>query len=257
MRFNLALSLLISLILIGTASWSRFVTAEYVQPNIVAVGPLEAGEESYEEIVNGFLKPETTGTASTSPTETLSNTDIIGRGLIMDYIGLAANGQATEANIINLANQYVESVPNFNKATVLKAEDIKTVSNTKANFQKYSDTLTIIYKEYADGINKVNAMMGNLITVDSTFYSTVSDLNTIYTKASFELREMSVPMALLSVHLELLNSYLSNAAATEAISKTTEDSTSAFAGLIALNENVDEEIIILNEIDRILTSNGI
>jgi AICAR transformylase/IMP cyclohydrolase PurH len=41
------------------------------------------------------------------------------------------------------------------------------------------------------------------------------------------------------------------------MSETEKDATNAFAGLIALNSNIDEETKILVEIEQILSDNGI
>lgn len=256
MRFNLALAVSLSIILIGVASWSRFRTTNYIQPELIAIEQLGANSDDYETILHDFLEPETVGMASTSDSQ-FSNTDLIGQKLVLDYISLAANGQATEASLISLANQYVESIPALNKAEVLSTLNIKTVPNTQINFQKYADALTKIYGEYVENINKVQMAGSNLENLNPVFYSATINLSNTYTTTALKLKDLSVPIVLLSPHLKLLNNYLSSASAMEAVSKTEQDPVASFAGLITLKENTDKEEVLLNEIGQILISNGI
>ncbi len=255
MQFRLALALSISVVLIGVASWYRFSAVEKIQPNIVAIEQPGPSGGDYEDILNDFVEPKTAST--TYLQGQLNNTDLIGRQLILDYVGLAAIGQTTDTDIASLANQYIESIPAINKAAVVSSADIKTVSNTKANFQNYADGLTKIYREYGGSVGRMRILETNPDTSDSELYSAISRLSVAYTKATLGLKSLPVPASIVSAHLELLNSYLSSAEATRAISETKQDPAAAFAGLITLNNNIRKEEAVLNKISQILTSNGI
>lgn len=255
MPFRLALALSVSVLFIGVASWYRFGTVEKVQPNIVAVDTLETGSNNYEDILGDFTAPKTAGT--TTPQDPLSSTDLIGRQLILDYVGLAANGQATEAGLDLLASQYVENIATISKTVAMSSADIKTVADTKANFQNYDKKITKIYGDYAESIGKMRAVADNPDTLDSALYAAMLNLNATYNKAALELKDLPVPLSLATPHLKLLNSYLSSAAATKAISETQQDPAAAFASLVILSENNNAENAILNEISQILISNDI
>src|SRR3989344_3691919 len=228
MRFRLALALLISILLVVTASWSRFGTTNYA-PSIATLEQIQTDNEYYSDdsFIRDFLKPSTAST--TLPAEPLSNTELIGRQLILDYIGLATSGQATEANIDAVANKYLESIPKIIK----------------------------IHREYAENINKAYAGANSLKTLNPAMYAFTLTFNISYINAANGLKNLPVPTSLADLHLQLINSYFSSAASMKALSETEQDSTAAFAGLIILNENLDKEDVILNEISNILTANGI
>ncbi len=254
MRTRLALAIFVSILLVGTASWSRFSTTSYTQPDLIAIKNMGAGDIQDETFLKDFLNPKTVGSAST--TETLSNTDLIGRGLIMDYIGLAASGGAGTDSINALADRYIESIPTLNKAVALSLTDLKIVPDNKLNFQQYADQITKIYKAYANSINQISAD-GNLNTLNLQLYSSALSFSNTYTDTVTKLKSLPVPNALSQAHLELINNYLSSATAMKALSETEKDSASAFAGLIALNDNMGKEKVILDTISQILTVNGI
>jgi hypothetical protein len=256
MRFRLALAFLVSFLLIGAASWFRFAPADKIEPNIVAVKQAGADDTYYEEILPSFIEPKSASSSSPTSKSELSSTDIISRSLLGEYIDLATSGAATDASIRALADRYVESIPTLNQTTVINYNDIKTVSNTRSNLESYADTLTEIYTEYAVQIS--NSSRGkNLAVLGPDLYLVAKTFNQAYTEAALKLRNITVPTPLVFSHLQLVNSYFSSAAAMEALSKTDEDSATAFAGLITFNENLEKEDAILTEISRILTSHGI
>jgi|SRR3989338_1156347 len=253
MKPGLALSLTISVLLIGVASWYRFGTVKVSQPNLVAV---ELTEGDYEEIVEDFTGPKEVSPIATS-TKPLTSTDLVGRQLISDYVSLAGSGQVTDADILALADRYVEGLPTLSNAPTITYVDLKIVSDTRNNFQNYTDTLTKIFNEYAAKTNKIQVEDSDLETLSPAFYSSVSTLNTAYAGATSKLKAVAVPSSLAPSHLELVNIYLSIVAATGAISKADQDSTAAFAGLVLLNKNLERRTLLLNEIAQILNSNGI
>ncbi|OHA89606.1 MAG: hypothetical protein A3C70_02520 [Candidatus Zambryskibacteria bacterium RIFCSPHIGHO2_02_FULL_43_14] len=255
MGFRLALAISVSVVLIGVSSWYRFGTTGYVQPNVVAIDQLGTSNDDYAEILNDFTIPKTsTSSVISAP---LTNTDLIGRQLILDYVGLAGSGQATEANIISLANQYAENITIFNKATKIGAQDIKTVSNTKVNLENYSDNLAKIYMKHAGAINKAYAEKPSADALDKMSYSFAKNASATYTNTATELKNLTVPLILAATHLELVNIHLSSASAMNAIFEAEEDPITAVAGFIIVNENLDKEITVLKEIEQILQTNAI
>ncbi len=254
MRFRLALALSVSIILIGFASWTRLTPAKTI-PSLVAIEQVATTEEDYQEILNDFLEPKTaTSTPSNVP---LSNTDLLGRELIMDYINLAKSGQATDETVIALAENHVGNLPALNNVSRLSYSDIKAVTNTKANFQNYANEITKIHKAYAQSINSVGAGENNLNNLNPALYSFAGMLSSVYNDTASKLKNLPVPTSLAQTHLQLINTYLASAAAMKALSETEKDSATAFAGLVMVNDNLQKEERLLNEISLILTSNGI
>ena len=255
MRFRLAFALSVSIMLIGVASWSRFVAAEKGPANLIAVKQVASELNDYDTILEDFTEPkETMDIPSDEP---LSNTDLIGHQLILDYIGLAASGGAGTESIDALANKYVESIPTLNRPSVLSYADLKTVTNTKANFQNYADNITKIYRDYKETMEAVGIEKVDIETLNPTLYSSILVFSQTYNKTANELENLPVPGALAQIHLSLINTYIANAEAMKALADAERDSASAFAGLVALNENLAKEQELLNEISRVLTETGI
>jgi hypothetical protein len=253
MRFRLALALSISVLLIGGASWTRFSRADTYHADL-AVVPSAALTADYQNLLAASA---TLSTSTPKTQEPLTETDLIGRQMILDYISLAANGQATDATVNDLANRYIESLSTLNRASTISQAEIKIVANDKANFQEYANVLAQIHIEYAKQINK----SGNTINIDpdnpSLDPEVTGRFQKAYALAASKLTDLSVPLTLVPSHLKLVNSYMSSAEAMKHIAAMDKDVISAFASLIVANENLTKETAALDEIARILTSNGI
>ena len=258
MRARLILAFSVSIMLIGVATWSRFAFVDKPPANIVAVTDAGSSLDDSQEVLKDFLAVKTaTSTLPAASEKPVTDTDLIGRQLILDYVGLAASGGAGTESIDALANKYIESIPTLNRAPVLSYADLKTVTNTRANFQSYADKITKIYKSYEAGMKAAGLSDESNYSLNPALYSSAAAFSKIYEDTATALKNMPVPGALLQSHLGLINTYLSNAEAMVAVSNTQENSAAAFAGLVALNENIDKEQESLTEITRILTSNGI
>ncbi len=254
MQFRLVIALSLSILLIGGASFLRFFNTEKTGPDLIAV---ENAEDlwSDEELLKDFLTPKTSSTTPlTTPT---TNSDLIGRQLIMDYITLSASGNVNDADLSDLANKYIESLPTLNQSAVLSYDDLKTVSNSKANFQSYATEMSRIYSQYAAKFKAISSTNTQNSGANPALYSFFDSLSAVYTDAAVKFKAVNTPTALLSAHLRLTNSFYSSAAALQALSQAEKDSASAFSGLVLINDNVEKEETILAEITQILTSNGI
>lgn len=253
MRGGLALAIFVSLSLIGAASWSRFAGEKRVQPSLAVVE--KNLNLTDEDVLKAMMEPSTAST--TIPQANLSDTDKLGRQMITDYVALAASGEASDASLDALANKYADSIPALQNTDNLSSGDIKVVADNKANFQNYASQLTKIYTDYSKNILGTKAGGTDPTVANPALYSAVATLSSIYRGTALKLKEMSVPTALTDAHLKLVNMYILNATAMEAVSHTQEDSSKAFSGLIALNSTLDNEQSILSEISQILTSHGI
>lgn len=256
MQFRLALALFISVLLVGTSSWYRLTTTEHVPSEVVAIEQYNSYNNDYENLLRDFTttNPETASTTFSNPP---SSAGFLGRGLILDYVDLASSGQVTDNDISNLAEKYLEGVPSLNQAPAISYADIQVVSSNKNNFQSYANQFIKIHEEYRDRILKTYKGGQSLTNSNQNLHLLASSFNIAYTEASSKLQGVPVPAPLATPHLELINSYLSSATAMKAVSEAESDSGVAFAGLIALNENLDKEDVLYGEITKILTANGI
>src|SRR3989344_5484480 len=98
MRSRTILAVILSLVLVIGASLTRLNKNSYNSATLTAVErPLASNE--YEDLIKNYL--ENTPTSTSTPAD-LTNTDLIGRQLLTDYLNLNSAGQATDANINTL-----------------------------------------------------------------------------------------------------------------------------------------------------------
>ena len=256
MRSGVILAVLASLVLVGGAFWYRFQTPEPT-PNLVAVtNETPTSEAFYNELFANFVNAASS-TSATTPEDPKTGTELIGRQLMLDYLNLAGTGQATEANLQALADQYVESIPTLNYASRVTFGDLVIVGNDKEDFRTYSNGLGMIYQKHAGAVTSGSSMEEVSNSITNAHYAFLKKAGQSYTDQAIDLKNLPVPAKLANAHLKLVNLHLSSGAALESFSKTEEDPASGFAGVIILNQNLNEETTILQEIGTILSQNGI
>ncbi|MDB5266763.1 MAG: hypothetical protein JWN89_578 [Parcubacteria group bacterium] len=250
-RPRVYIALCASALLIIGAIWFRYSsTHKQETQGLVAINQENIGSaEEYNQAITDYLA----SASGTSTAPVLSKSDVLGRELILDYVNLATSGKATDESVQALADKYLDKVPSLNQAATIKIGDIKTTFTSKASLQTYTNEFGKIERDYAARINKASGKSPSA-EIDGTKFA---EIGAAYTEAAAGLKGLLVPIAVLPQHLKLINSYLSSAAAMHALSEVDKDSSSAFAGIIALKANIDAESSLVQEIGQILTQNGI
>ncbi len=240
MHPSLIASLLISIVLIGGAVFYR-LSDKNSNPSygLTVVSSSETDEE--KGFLDNFIKKDDVSSTQATTT-TLTTSDLIGRGLISDYVNLAVNQNSSTENIDNLVNQYIESIPSLLSSEQITYLDLKTEPNTRENFN-----------EYAQKFANLEITLAQNIQTNSTHIG----ISKAYETAASSLKKMSVPLSLGSQHLQLTNSYLMSSAGMLALSEMEEDPATAFSGLTVVNANVEKELLLIKEIANILKLNGI
>jgi len=257
MRPRLAIAICLALLLVGGATLKRLGgTAMTKSADLVYVSD-KVGDTSSDSSDISPSADLSSGTSTVSSTEKLTNTDIISRQLFSDYVGLAANGQATQDNLDALGDQYAESIVTSSQAKSLNVYDLKTESDSKANFQSYSDTLSTIYSKYSAQLitaTKANQDFSNLGPDTVAFANKISK---IYLAEANELQAIPVPNLFVADHLKLANLYLTNSWNMNAIANADTDPTDAYSAISSESTIDGQEKVILTDIERLLVSNAI
>lgn len=253
MRLGLALAITASVMLIGVAAWWRFADIKPGAPVIVSVE--QPQEEDYEAIIRDLTEPApgaSTTTASSTP-EVLTDTDIITRNLLLSYMGASVStGGAVNTNTIDtIATQYVDQVASLHTFEKVNAQSIYTVADSRENDKIYVGRILEIYKTQGEQISTVSRGVTS-VNSDSAYISLVGSVSAVYSGTATALKALPVPISFASLHIELINGQLSNAAAMKSAQKIEEDPMAALAGLIAMQENTNRETLILGEITRTL-----
>lgn len=252
MRRSVIFSISLSLILIVGALSLR-IFSNNSSANLVAGGAKT--EEAYVKDVF-FNTAQDSSTPQENTDEPLSDTDLIGRQMILDYVALARNGEASAENLAALAEKYIDNVPNLTRAKSISYLDLNIVSNNPSNIRNYSESIEKIYKDYSSSLIGAYAKNGQ-ISLNSQSEALMAKMGEIYGQAASRLQNMSVPGAVAEYHLSLVNLYLQNAAAMAALSQADSNPASSFAGLISLKSNVEKEREILNQIEETLKENAV
>lgn len=244
MRFRISLAFCLSVLLIGVASWQRFAVTRYqALPSLVAGRDFTRSGD-----VNSLDTASIDDTIPDVPS--ISGTDRVGRGLLMDYVSLAQTGEANTTNINYIADQYVESIPTLIKFEAVSPSDLKTSSDNRDDVWKYAAKLWEIVLEHENKLN--NTLNSKKISSAEDSYSVIGGTSSIYADTVSKLKNLPVPPALASVHTQLINTELSSLAATKAVAEMSADPASGFAGLVIFNNNLDNEVGALAEIRGVL-----
>jgi hypothetical protein len=255
MRYRVYVSIFLSLILIGMAFWTRFSNIEKKKISLEEVKRAEDLQNSFDDLVEDYLNTPTTTPAG--PVE-LTSTDLIGRQLLGDYVSLAVNGRANDSSILSLADQYVENIPTLIVPNTISYSDVKVAANNKDNLAKYSLELIRVQREYNSQYSSLNPnMVGEGSNLAKQYANFAFSAAQVYRDTATKLKNLSVPPVLAQNHYQLVNIYLSNAAAMEAVAKISSDPATAFAGIVLLGESVLKEQELLSKIGEVLISNGV
>jgi len=258
MKQGVILAVVISLFMVGGASWKR-LSGTTQTPSLVTIETATATPPTYDEIFADITNSTSTPALNSQPasSESLTGTDLIARQLMIDYINLNSVGQATGANLAALADQYVESIPTLNSFPRIGIHNLNTTTNSEQNFKLYSDKIGQIYLKYALDITSSPVKVdGDEVTLTSNHYSFMRMAAENYSAQAEEFKNVAVPAALAEKHLRLVNNSLASAAALKAAASTETDPASGFAGLVAVSQIVNEESLILQEIYEFLREEG-
>jgi hypothetical protein len=253
MKRRLFIPILISIILIGWATWFRFFDTKKSNTNLIYVAN-DQNNSSNKTSINSLPQSDNPSNSNASfPTDI----DTISKKLFSDYLSLSINGSDTPENIQSLSDKYAEGIATIDKSEKIEISALTAVENTRPNFQNYADQFSALYLKYQVLIGKEYSLHENLDEAGPDLYDFSRNVGSIYKDEAEELKKMKVPKALLNTHLYLVNNYLSSSWALNASSQTETDSASAFAGMVSYKQNVDEEKELLKNIEEILTDNGI
>ena len=254
MKPGIITAIVVSVVLIIGALWFRFSTTVSTPNNLVALPADQLPDTYYEDVIAKFLEPPATPSSTISSEEKLSTTDLVARQMVLDYLGLAQNGQATPANLSALAMKYIDTIPNALTPRTLLVTDLHVVSNSAAAYTAYGDAFNTAYQNYSTKL--AGAYVDTEVIGAASSKMAVSMAKT-YTEMASILSKLSVPAALMQLHLSLINIYLANAASMNAITRAETDPASSFAGLILLKANASKEEEIVGNLRKSLATHGV
>ena len=248
-------ALVVSVALIGGALWFRFVRIAPYSAQVVSVSELE---QLLSE--DAFLKDlySATTTPRVTSTTTLSQTDLIGREMLTDYLSLKSKGEVTPDNLVSLADKYAEGIMNLDiKTRKASLNQIIVLPDSEANLATYGNTMTNIRSKYKALVAAQYTGSGIADINSAAFSVFMGATGKLYQAFANELLLVRVPVSLAGNHLELVNNYLENAEVMKLISNTSKNPTQAYAALNIYTQNTEKESKLLLKIQTTLMANGI
>jgi len=251
-RLGIALSF--SALLIGSATLHRFAYAQKPAPYLAAATSEAPNIDSEDtSLTDTALLPDATDT----PSEQLTTTDLIGRQLFMDYLDLAQNGQATDANIEKLGDNYAANLARIDTPAPYTPVALNVVPDSSQAFKAYSSAFSALYNKYTNQARVNMSAAGDMSDLaNPNFSSAMQDMSVLYSRAVKELAAISVPSSLADEHQKIIELYTDNARALRALSQINTDPASAYAALGTQAKNTQAEKDTIASIASTLALNG-
>jgi hypothetical protein len=251
-RFNLTLSILVSIVFVGGAIWLRASQTKSANESL----GLESVPNSEVSILEGSPQDIYLGEKATS-TQNLNQTDLLGRQLFSDYLNLSSKGQTTPDRINTLANSYADNILNLQTSSKVERNRLTITADTIASLNSYGTSIVTLRIRYGDKIEKEMKDSGISDISDPKFADFMSNVSQLYKEAAADLVNMPVPQSLADNHLKLINNYLSSAEAAKAMANVTSDPLGAYAAINTHAKNEKEEDLLLGNIQATLAASGI
>lgn len=252
MRFSILSALFVSVALIGGAGWFKTTNVKNPPQSITSVDRASgSGLDTYTPTNVADLSTNSLDNEGAN----LTTTDLVGRQLISDYLSLAGGNAVSEESLTQLGEKYANSIADIENSTKIDPSTLTTVPDTKTNLEKYSEELSLIENSRVDELNRISE--NESVANESLVYKTAGDISSIYEDAGDRLMKMSVPSSLLTLHTNLVNSYLSVSAGMKSLSQVDEDSILSFAGVISAQSGIQAGQTIVRDIVEILIKNDV
>lgn len=192
MRFGIGVALALSILMILGAGYLKAGVAKPLATVVSVSNPPDTLPASTTEEYIATSTPE-------SKPETLSTTDLVARQLLMDYLGLASNGQTDPTSLQNLANKYVDQIAVLAKpAEEISPSSLQTVPDSSANYLAYDNTLSSLNQNFVNSLSRVDKSKPEEVA---------KTLAASYALEATELKSMPVPLGAVSAHIKIIANY--------------------------------------------------
>ena len=252
MRFGTIFALLFSVVIVGLALLWRFSDTKETESVLYSVETERP--DDYEEALAYFTQPAAPQATTTKPAEPkpLTETDIITRNMLLSYMGTAiGNPDVKSEDMEEIAEFYLDEATKLHTFKRVNAEDLKIVADNEANARIYAKGFANIYATYAASMSDVMSSFTAAEQPEIAYAQFIAPVANYYSELATALKILPVPVSLSLLHMELVNIYLSNAAAMESANNIDSEPMVAMAGLVAIKENGTRESALLTELREV------
>ena len=251
MRTRVISAVVIAVLLILFSLWTRLGKTDTNEGQLISNTP-------NTEITNILSSPIPSNSGTSTEVE-LNNTEVVSRQMFSDYINLSASGNSTSEEITSIAGKYIEAIPVIQSGIHenLGINDIKTNSNTRANFESYELAVRQIHERYGQLIKSTYPGNNILSSYSSETYAYLGQMSEAYINMANEILKVPAPLEISQKHLQLINNYLLTGKAMKILSSSASDPATLVAAISAVNDSIDQQNDIINSINQILIKNTI
>jgi hypothetical protein len=240
MRKHIMVAIFVSVGIIGAAFFSRLSTHK------PALNLVVLPSSSRTEVDPATIIPLFTGTSTTSAA-TITQTDMVSRQLVSDYLNLNAAGGSTLSNLTTLGSKYGDALAANPTVVSYDVSQTRVVADTPANILSYALTVFALRAKYETLSTQLLNGDTNIDTSDPRFKTLMLGLSHLFEEALPEFLNTPVPTSLAANHVALLNNYSSSAQATRIIANINEDPASVIAAFsIQANNSAEQEELFGN-----------
>ncbi|KKU50256.1 MAG: hypothetical protein A3F53_01690 [Candidatus Zambryskibacteria bacterium RIFCSPHIGHO2_12_FULL_48_10] len=249
MRAKILSALIVSLIMVGTALWSRLPDNKPTGNIVAVLNPESAATTREEAFLNTNLN-----TSSSTP---LSTTDILSRQLFADYANLKSRGETSLENLDYLAERYADGILNIEPGTskIAAIEELIIIPDSAENIFNYGKAMIALRSKYASAAKEESENAGDLSQGD--FDDFISQAGDLYLNSANELLKIKVPALLAKNHLEIINNYFQSAEAMKTIAESSDDPVKIYAAIQTQVQNTKKEDELFLNVQIAMSTNGI
>jgi hypothetical protein len=252
MKSRVIIALFLSCVLIGGAGYVRFAQKKAATLQVIAT----------EEDINAAALNKILSQASVQDTqvaaEPLTQTDVISRNFFSDYMSLKANGELTDDNISKLGEIYSSRILlDKTSPRTITAASLTILPDSTDNLTAYGQKMLAIRSKYESEVGILSKQFPfNGDTSNPNFAKLMNAISNLYDQAAAELEDLPVPSSMASNHANIVNLYLSNSVATQALASLEDDPIQAFSALSSQSQSPEQEEALYNNIRLALIQQG-
>jgi hypothetical protein len=251
MKAGITIAVLISITVIGGATWYRISSAK--NKAVSSLTSIESSHSSSDATGADAYNLSVTTNPTTDPQTLTKN---VTQGIFSDFVDLSATGQATDNNLDKLGKVYADKIGSLSTIkTVAVISDLSVVDDSDSSLMKYSAALSSTYSKYADMAQQAVSLSGSISSTDKNFTKLMLSLADIFNKEANELKKIPVPSSISEAHLTLINNYYNYSNTTKALAGVNSDPLMAYGAMQSISGN--EDGAILGMISEILAMHNI
>ncbi|PCI20482.1 hypothetical protein COB64_02065 [Candidatus Wolfebacteria bacterium] len=189
----------------------------------------------------------------------LNETETFAREFFTTVIALQQSGGLTEESINDLSNSLSDSILSGDTPLSYALTDLTTVSSSSTNTSTYKEDLDTVRANYKNSNlgSELELLALAIQTGDKTVITQLQELGLAYVSFAKESKNISVPTAIQSTHLDLVNGALAIGASIEDMKQIFSNPVVGISGIARYRSSSDIFVSSAEKLNNYFAQNGI